>query len=136
MQEDLLVLNKRVEEAEAVLKRDRVRDEYALLEKRVRDSVAAVALPPNAHEPHALCWHARAHPRMQLAHLRRERSSLEEEAAATRLDPTEGRERFVAKVKDDNSRLQAVEAQLRAVTEEIGKRKKVGRGLVTPHTHM
>jgi hypothetical protein len=70
----------------------------------------------------------RSHP-AQLAHLRRERSSLEEEMGATRLDPAEARERLLAKVKEDNARIQALDAQLRAANEELGKKKKArGRG--------
>lgn len=93
LQGQLEALNSHVEAAESAVRRDRVRDEYALLEKRA-----------------------------QL--LGREREALEEEMAATRLDPAEARDRLLAKVKDDNARIQALERSLKAAEEKLAGQRK------------
>jgi intraflagellar transport protein 74 len=93
LQTQLEQLNAQVEASEAALKRDRVRDEYAILEKRV-------------------------------AYLKREKASLDEEMAATRLDPAQARERLLAKVKEDNVRMQVVDKELKQLEEENAARRK------------
>ena len=93
LQAELERLNAQVEQAEGELRRDRVRDEYALLERR-------------------------------LAHLQRERAQLDEELGATRLDPAEARDKLLAKVKEENARIQQAEKQLRAAEEAAAQRRK------------
>jgi intraflagellar transport protein 74 len=92
-QGELEQLNAQIEQGEGELRRDRVRDEYALAEKR-------------------------------LTLLKRERASLEQEMAATRLNPAEARDKLLAKVKEDNARIQALDKQLRAVEEAAAARRK------------
>ena len=53
----------------------------------------------------------------------RERTMLEEELGATRLDPAEAREKLLAKVKEDNARIQQLDRQLKAA-EEAGAAKR------------
>lgn len=92
-QNELENINAQIEHAEVQLKQDRIRDEYALLEKRFN-------------------------------HLRKERVGLEEELANSRLDPAEARERLLAKVKEDNARVQTLDKQIKATEELIHQRKK------------
>jgi intraflagellar transport protein 74 len=92
LQAELEQVNTQVEEAEAELKRDKVRDEYSLLEKRS-------------------------------AHFWKERSALEEELAATRLDPGAARDKLMSKVKEETARIQAIEKQIKA-TEDAKIQKK------------
>ena len=92
-QNELENINNQIEHMEMQLKQDRIRDEYALLEKR-------------------------------LNYLRKERNGLEEELANSRLDPAEAREKLLAKVKEDNIRVQNLDKQIKATEEIIQQRKK------------
>jgi intraflagellar transport protein 74 len=95
LQSELEQLNAQIEHAEADLRRDRVRDEFAATEKRA-----------------AMLW--------------REKAQLEEELGATRLDPAEARDKLLAKVKEDNARLQQLDRQLKeAEAAAAGRRRAV-----------
>lgn len=94
LQSTLERINAQVETAEAAVKRDRNRDEHAMLEKKI-------------------------------AHLKRERASLDDEMNSTRLDPANARERLLAKVKDDNAHIQQIEKTLRAVEDDSASKRKI-----------
>lgn len=125
---------------EAMLQRDLVRDEYALFEKRVRFVVAYRGAPycngcvygqpcvdgacirTNVIVVRTLPLHA---VRMQAAHLRREKAALVDEANAIRTDPEEAAERLMNKVKEDTSRIQALDRAIKDTEAEIAAKRKV-----------
>jgi intraflagellar transport protein 74 len=94
LQAELEATNAEIENAEEVLRRDRSRDEYAVLEKRV-------------------------------AALVREKAGLEVEMETTRLDPASAREKLLAKVREDNARLQALDRQRKDVDEANEAKRRV-----------
>lgn len=66
----------------------------------------------------------------RLVHLRREQAALEEDLALTRLDPSQARDRLLAKVKDDNARNQGLERELAEVEAANAQRRKALEELV------
>jgi intraflagellar transport protein 74 len=66
---------------------------------------------------------------LQLALLKRERDGLDEELSNNRLDPADARERLLAKVKDDNARILALDKELKSLEEDIAAKKKISADL-------
>jgi hypothetical protein len=132
MQHELELLNAQVEGAEAELRRDRVRDEYALMDKKVGEVICFFA------HISCMCVLASLSP-LQMTHLRREKASLDDEMSATRLDPAEARDKLLGKVKEDNARIQTIDRALRQAEEDnVARRKAILVLLGTthlPHTH-
>lgn len=97
-----------------------MRDEYALLEKKVRSPA-----PLSGGVTTGLGCHFRPCPFFpQLTHLRREKATLDEEMSTTRLDPAEARDKLLARVKEDNARIQVIDRALKLAEEDNAARRK------------